>query len=738
MMAGKSFVFRFDDVEVRELEFSLTKAGKVLAVEPKAFRALLFLLRNPQKVISKEELLQAVWGDIAVADGSLTRCIWLVRSLLGDDIHNPRYIETVATVGYRFVGKVEVFEDAATAPEAMKEPNGLSGVEMSVGNQKRLWSWVLAGGVALAVCLAATIWFLRRPLAPPRITGYTQITHDGHKKTLVGTDGTRLYFNQMSGPFLPESIAQVGISGGGIAQVPVALQNPYLLDVSPDSSGEGIAGNGVSLPNPYLLDVSPDGSRFILGGPNSSAWNVRILGGSARRLPDTVCAAFSPDGDSVAYGTMRDVNVPTPEGDLWLVRSDGAAVHKLASIAGDVCYIAWSPDGAAIRFTMKDRIWEISSSGSGLHEVIPGWHDLSGVCCGRWTPDGKFFLILSEGQIWALDERHGLLRHPPAEPIQLTQGPIYWGPPPQARYYHWVFWAGPIPSKDGREIFALGSIPRGEASRWNSKTRQFQPFLGGISAQGVVYSKDGKSIAYVSYPDGILWKANRDGTNPVQLSDPPLAALLPRWSPDGRQILFWGNVLLSHSPGPNWVNYIVSSDGGSPRRFLPEGEDFDACTWSPDGHKIAGDSTSIDGKLSLRILDLDTRQGTEVPGSDGLFLPRWSPDGRYLAAANRDGDHLKIFDLKTQQWSELPQKGFVDSPEWSADGRFIYFRRTSGDRGLFRINIQGGAAEKIADLTDWRDAGWHGSYMGLDPADAPLLLRDIGSEDIYALTLDSK
>ena len=78
-MVGKSFVFRFDDVEVREREFSLTKAGKVLAVEPKAFRALLFLLRNPQKVVSKEELLNSVWGDVAVAEGSLTRCIWLLR-----------------------------------------------------------------------------------------------------------------------------------------------------------------------------------------------------------------------------------------------------------------------------------------------------------------------------------------------------------------------------------------------------------------------------------------------------------------------------------------------------------------------------------------------------------------------------------------------------------------------------------------------------------------------------------
>ena len=88
-----------------------SKAGKVLPVEPKAFRALLFLLRNPQKLISKEELLNAVWGDVAVGEGSLTRCIWLLRRLLGDDIHEPRYIETVATVGYRFVCKVEVSED---------------------------------------------------------------------------------------------------------------------------------------------------------------------------------------------------------------------------------------------------------------------------------------------------------------------------------------------------------------------------------------------------------------------------------------------------------------------------------------------------------------------------------------------------------------------------------------------------------------------------------------------------
>jgi DNA-binding winged helix-turn-helix (wHTH) protein/tetratricopeptide (TPR) repeat protein len=127
MVASKSFVFRFDDVEVWEREFTLIKAGKVLTVEPKAFRALLFLVHNPQRLISKEELLSTVWGNAAVTDGSLTRCIWLLRSLLGDDIRDPRYIATVATVGYRFVCKVEVTEDDSGTLEAAGEPNGFDG-----------------------------------------------------------------------------------------------------------------------------------------------------------------------------------------------------------------------------------------------------------------------------------------------------------------------------------------------------------------------------------------------------------------------------------------------------------------------------------------------------------------------------------------------------------------------------------------------------------------------------------
>src|SRR5437016_5941798 len=211
-MANKSFVFSFADVEVREREFSLTKAGEVLPVEPKAFRVLLILLRNPQKLITKEELLNAVWGDAAVTENSLTRSIALLRRLLGDDARTPRFIETVATVGYRWVGRVEAVEDSAGDSPVMDPPaagevsgaaNAASAVQTEPGLPAKTavrsgWRWVILAGAAVVVLLAGGFWYLSRPLPPPRITAYTQITHDGRDKRLGGTDGSRIYFTQLS------------------------------------------------------------------------------------------------------------------------------------------------------------------------------------------------------------------------------------------------------------------------------------------------------------------------------------------------------------------------------------------------------------------------------------------------------------------------------------------------------------------------------------------------------------
>jgi len=628
---NKSIVFKFADVEVREREFCLVKAGEVLPVEPKTFRVLLYLLRNPQKLIAKEELLNAVWGDAVVTDSSLTRTIAQLRRLLGDEIRNPRYIETVATVGYRFLHKVEIAEEVrggsgftdradglseedfvevpgnaelavATANppaqiDAAKKYKGKSGKETN-GRRNTLWKWLVSGASLLMVCLAASVWYLCRPLPPPRIIGdYVQITHDGQLKDLAGTDGSRLYLTRDNNP---QPIAQVAISGGEIVPIPIALPEPELLDASPDGSS-------------LLI------SSFAAG--EGSLWSVQIPAGSLRQLMTGMqvnSAAWSPDGKWVVYTTGNS--------DVYVVQSDGTGLRRLADVGGPSSAASWSPDGSRIRFFKGSRLWEMSSDGSGPHELLLGWRPSAPLCCGRWTPDGKFFIFLLQhpfftgyqpgSQLWTLDERRAMFRRAPADPVQLTSGPIRWN--------------APIPSKDWTRIFSPGVILRGELVRFDAQSRQLQPWLGGISAEFVSFSPDGKSVVYVTFPEGILWRANRDGSSPAQLTDHPMYPVNPRWSPDGTRVLFFDVDSAGHLR-----SYIVPSQGGTPRLLLPESKDGTGdANWSPDGRKIVFSSLpSLEAIGSsnavIRVLDLASMRITTLPGSDGVWSPRWSPNGRH-------------------------------------------------------------------------------------------------------------
>jgi DNA-binding winged helix-turn-helix (wHTH) protein/Tol biopolymer transport system component len=714
MTESKSFVFRFGDVEVREREFSLTKAGEVLAIEPKVFRVLLFLLHNPQKLITKEELLDAVWADAAVTESSLTRSIAKLRKTLGDDFQEPRYISTVTTLGYRLVCPVEVSEETNGAD--VSEPtdltteavNGTLPLKALQERRERLGRpWMVAATV-LALGLASGVWYLRRPLPSLRVVNYTQLTHDVRRKGLWGTDGVSLYMNVY---FDPQNVAEVSVNGGEIVRLSIPLKDPW------------------------VVDVLPEGSNLLLTSSQNGLWSYQVAGRSLRLLTqaDVQSAAWSPDGKQVVYSTSN--------GDVNVMQGDGTGTRRLANVpylSDNFLFerLAWSLDGNTIRFDRNARIYEVKADGSGFHEFLPGWRPSSDRCCGQWTVDGNLFLFLSYdaplscdynlppvSQLWALDERRGLLRRA-AEPVQLTSGPIRW--------------ARAVPSKDWKRIFAKGVTLSGELVRYDSNSRRLQPYLGGISAEGITFSPDGRFVAYVTYPEGILWRADRDGSNPLQLTGPPLYPSKPHWSPDGTQVLFFE----AKKSGESRF-FLVSSQGGAPRWLVPEFRGLQRSPdWSPDGRKIAFSSqetTNGDSKYVLRVVDIASQKVTTLPGSDHLIEPRWSPDGRFIAAHSADDleDELMLFDFETQRWSVL-MKGKTNNVNWSRDGQFVYFLLWKDDMGVFRIRRTGGQAERVVDLSGFHVTGLWGEWMGLDPEDAPMLLRDTGSEDIYALTLEEK
>jgi Tol biopolymer transport system component len=285
-----------------------------------------------------------------------------------------------------------------------------------------------------------------------------------------------------------------------------------------------------------------------------------------------------------------------------------------------------------------------------------------------------------------------------------------------------------LPSKDGKKLFVVGALARGELARYDAKSTQFLPFLSGISADSVRFSKDRQRVAYVSFPEGTLWISKLDGSQRLQLSFPPLHAVLPSWSPDGKQIAFF-----DFTPGRTPKLYAVSVNGGTPRELIPEDHQGQLDpNWSPDGTRIVfGVAPTIPGG-AIRILDVGTRQISILPGSNGLFSPRWSPDGRYLAAMPFDSRNLMLFDFARQSWEEIAGVS-ASFPNWSRTGEYLYFLHLRDHPCVMRVHIRDRRLERVADLTNFRQTGTFGVWMGLAPDDSPLLLRDTGTQEIYAL-----
>jgi Tol biopolymer transport system component len=265
-------------------------------------------------------------------------------------------------------------------------------------------------------------------------------------------------------------------------------------------------------------------------------------------------------------------------------------------------------------------------------------------------------------------------------------------------------------------------------TRYSEGDKAFKPYFSGISAESVAFSKDGNWIAYATFPEGTLWRSRLDGSERLRLSDPPITALNPQWSPDGSQIAFWGA-----TKGDVNAIYFVDPKGGRPEQLISErGLPRAEPNWSPDGKQILFEEKTPDGMHSLRILDAQTRRSTLLEGSVGYTSPRWSPDGRYIVAMMKGALNLNLYDFETRKWTRLVNMP-VGFPSWSKDGRWIYFVRYPADPAVMRIRIADNKLEQVADLKDFVATGWWGIWLGLDATDAPLMLRDAGTQDVYSL-----
>src|SRR5262249_43101512 len=203
----------------------------------------------------------------------------------------------------------------------------------------------------------------------------------------------------------------------------------------------------------------------------------------------------------------------------------------------------------------------------------------------------------------------------------------------------------------------------------------------------------------------------------------PMRAILPHWSPDGKRIAFVGRT----ASGP-WKVYTISAEGGTPQQLLPGDREEHDPDWSPNGDSlIFGRNPFTEagggfGPVTIQLLDIKTRQLSTLPGSEGLWAPAWSPDGRYVAASGFP-QRLMLFEFASQKWVELDNTTSKGYMSWSADGKYIYFDTFATGPTISRVRISDRRFERVVNLKDFRreSGSWAGGWFGLGPDDSPLL-----------------
>jgi len=527
-----------------------------------------------------------------------------------------------------------------------------------------------------------------------------QVTHDGLAKSAVFSDGSSLYVSEEKDGH--QVISKIVPSTGEQSTISTPFSDVRALDVSPDHAS-------------LLASPAHAGLR------NRELWSIPLSQVSSARVADLTVddAAWSPNGDQLVF--VQGTTICTAS-------SKGTNVRKLATVKGRPFNPRFSPDGKRIRFSLSDvetnttSLWEMANDGAHLHQMLADWNKARNVCCGVWSGDGQSYIFQATQSspttvttLWVISDKGKQ-----SEPTQLTEGPMSFG--------------NPWPSNENNKIWALGVQPTGEAVKYDEAKGEFSKILSGVSATDLDYSSDGKWVTYVAIPDGTLWRSRADGSQRLQLTFAPERAALPRWSPNKKQIAY-----VSIRTGQPSQILLISNEGGKASPVFAEDRGQIDANWSADGKKMMLGYVHGAANLSISLLDLSTHATKTIPGSEGLFSPRWSPDGRYIVALSPDFTKVMLFDFQTQKWTTWLNEpaGAVSYPTWSADSKYLYFDDlVTDEESIRRVKIGEDHTERVFALHGIeRYIGPYGLWVGRSPDGSWMFVRDRSTQEVYSLNL---
>lgn len=711
-------IAQFGDFEVDSIRCRLSRNGRDLRLGKQPLDLLIVLITRRDELVTREEIAAVLWGTATFVDSEhgINSAVRKIRKALGDQAESPKYIETVPRRGYRFVSLVTIrMEQAATAasvPDATDPAIALHKpvFGLDVGRRWPPRFARLGIGIASVLALAAAVlasltgrhWPENSPVQP----SWKPITKAIHLVSRLASDGNNVYWTQYD-----ESGCkpwQVPVDGGAdAAPVPIPFPNAYVTDATPDGR--------------LLLIVRDSCKTSDVQGIQGPIWELTLGSGLTRRLGDLngMDASYSPDSRRIALSRWDE---------LWIANRDGSEAHRVAHLPGGTVTVHWSPDGKRLLFSLQSNtewrypLWAAEIESGKVMPFLPDRNDGTEVLDGAWTRDGQF-VFPAKGSLgtdlWRLVPKAWPSSGHAAQ--QLTHGPLNFSLPVA------------IPGRS--QLAVVGAHKQGELQYFDARIQHFVPFLNGISAEMVDFSRDGKWVAYVTYPERVLWRSRIDGSAALQLTHGSLQAGLPRISPDTSRVAFTGDY-----SGRELRTWIVPFNGGEPRPAsqLAAGTAEVAPTWSPDGTKLLFRLDLAVQRNVLAILDITSGKTEQVPGSEQKFNQRWSPDGKWIVATPKSQNGLYLFNLARREW--MPLAGMrADYPSWSRDSDYVYFctHLDSGEEAIYRVPMASRKPERVTTLVGTERAfnSIYNQWVGLAPDNSPMILRSADLQQIYLLSL---
>ena len=732
-------VFRFGPFELSEWQGELRKSGVRIKLQEQPFRVLVELVANSGNLVSREDLHKKLWpADTFVDfDVGLNSAIRKLRQALNDDAENPRYIETLAKRGYRFVAPVI---DSTAAPQITSKdstPGGSislpgDGTKPAASEEiQRRWYWVLAASCAFGLLIYGAIaaWqqaHRARPLATEQ-----QITANPREAPIVAA------VVSPDGRF----VAYADTTGVYIRHIDTGETRPLQLPEGFDAVPTSWFPDGTHL----LLDSGE--ALYFLGPPTRNAipslWKVSLLGGSPQKLVDNASGgAVSPDGSKIAF--LRADAEGSKE--VWVVGTDGndprhivgadvpEAPPGVADLTIDEVFtsvtlsgIAWSPDGRRLAYIrrfevvtpgptgVKHSLETVDLVGGKPSVLMTSTRLLQAVC---WTADGRLFYGYRndpaservDSGIWSVrvNQKSG---EPDGKEVQLTAG------------------AGRITglsvTRDGKRLV----LWRDNLSPAVFVT-EIDPETYSLSKpHRLTFDKNANILADWT-PDsrGVLFSSNRNGTYKIfrQAIDQAVPEVLveghgifqERMSPDGTQILYLTGYNPQDPAQPEKV-MAVPLAGGPARVVLqmPFIVTFQ-CLRSP--MKLCVLATAE------RLFWFDPEDGKVQPfyslQGPKVYNCMVSPDGSQLALVYVGSEHKITFvTLSDNRRREVEVKELLSiGMDWSADSKSVFATGWTANRipvvlsvepnGNHRVLLEG---ERAAPYW-WAIPSPNGRYLALE------------------------